>query len=95
MNVTDRRPRVSPLGGPPVVKVRGRGFTPHALSRCGEMNVDLADVVDVIDAPERSYPSGYGHPPGRRIAAGNGLAVVFAEQGGTVVTVLWDGRTHR
>lgn len=78
-----------------LVTVHGRPFSPHALSRCGEMRVDLADVVDVLDTPERSYPGNSSHGARRRVVAGNGLAVVVGEQDGGVITVLWDHQTHR
>lgn len=59
-----------------------------------QMNVDLARVNSVLRCPEKSYPCSARYP-GRRVAAGDGLAVVFDEAGETVVTVLWDGREGR
>lgn len=77
------------------IRVHGRPFSSHALARCRQMYVDLADVVAVIGHPERSYPGGIGHDPHRRVAAGNGLAVVYSETTGDVITVLWDRRDSR
>lgn len=59
-----------------------------------QMGVDLVRVNDVLRFPEKSYPCSSRYP-GRRVAAGDGLAVVFAEDDDTIVTVLWDGRDHR
>lgn len=87
--------RAAASGGGTVISVHGRVFSSHALSRCGQMHVDLADVVEVLRTPERSYPSGGRHTPNRRVAAGNGLAVVVGEHDGAVITVLWDRQTHR
>ena len=78
-----------------VVKVHGRTFTPHALNRCGQMHVDLVEVVEILESPERSYPSGGTFSSPRRVAAGKGLAVVFGESDGAVITVLWDGEEKR
>lgn len=76
------------------ITVHGRPFSPHALGRCGQMHVDLAEVVAVLDAPDCTYP-GSPDQEGRRVAVGRGLAVVFSEADATVVTVLWDRRDGR
>lgn len=63
-------------------------LTRHALLRMREMGVDRAPVVETLDDPETSWPSHQG----RRVAVGNGLAVVFDPANHAVVTVLW--HTH-
>jgi hypothetical protein len=76
------------------ITVHGRPFSPHAVGRCGQMQVDLGEVVAVLDDPDCTYPGSPGQE-GRRVAVGRGLAVVFSEADATVITVLWDRRDGR
>lgn len=68
-------------------------WTYHARDRCAEMGVALARVQAVLDGPELDYPS-QAHP-GRRLACGNELAVVYSRHDRAIITVLWHGREGR
>lgn len=68
-------------------------WTSHAHHRCEEMGVEPARVEAVLNGPELDYPS-HAHP-GRRLACGNCLAVVYSAEDGAIITVLWHGRSGR
>lgn len=69
-------------------------LTPHALRRCKEMNVERAEVVEVIERHELQYPSPPGHGPGRLLAVGGRLLVVHTPDM-VVITVMWAGAEGR
>jgi hypothetical protein len=66
-------------------------FTVHAERRRVQMRLTTAQVVAVLDDPEIVYPV----MRDRRIATGDGLAVVFEAVSGHVITILWDGLEGR
>jgi len=68
-------------------------WTSHARHRCTEMAVQHARVEAVLDEPALDYPS--PTHPGRRIACGSQLAVVYHKDDRMVITVLWHGREGR
>lgn len=60
-------------------------LTMHALQRMSEMHLCRASVVQTLERPELTWPA----HEGRRIAAANGIAVVFHPSNLAVITVLW------
>lgn len=69
-------------------------LTRHAYARCREMSVERSEVVETLRWPTMTYPAPPEYGPGRRVATGKRLAVVYAENF-VVITVLWNGQTSR
>jgi hypothetical protein len=59
------------------------------------MRVEHAEVVAVLRSPEAEYQGARRYGPGRRVLLGGRLAVVVADPGPAIVTVLWRGREAR
>lgn len=57
----------------------------HALQRMSEMCLSRSSVVKVLEGPKLTWPT----HEGRRIAAGDGISVVFDPSNLAVITVLW------
>lgn len=71
---------------------RGWRFSNHAQERIVEMSLTFDEVVDVLDAPVLTYPSGKRN--GTYTAVGGRLAVGYDETR-CVMTVLWRGKEGR
>lgn len=65
----------------------------HALQRAAEMGLDPLEVEAALERYSHSYPNPPHHPAGRVYVA-EPFAVPVAEDG-TIMTVLWAGRTGR
>lgn len=65
----------------------------HAARRAAEMGVDDVEITKALTAPQVTYPNALGHPLGTTYVSGRIAVPVGAD--GTVLTVLWHGRTHR
>jgi hypothetical protein len=65
----------------------------HAAKRAAEMCVEEAEIATALTAPFLTYPNAAGHPRGTTYVAGRIAVPVGAD--GTVLTVLWHGRTQR
>jgi hypothetical protein len=63
-------------------------FTSHALIRCGERNLDPAEIVSVIEDPSVTRP---GRASDQEIRERNGVKAVVVPERGVVVTVARKG----
>ena len=65
----------------------------HALDRAQQMGLDPLAVESAVRCYTHSYPNPPHHPSGRVYVAGS-IAVAVADDG-TIMTILWAGRTGR
>lgn len=66
------------------------------MKRLKEMDLTVLQVIRAVNTPGcLDYPGSARHPKGRRVRVGGGIAAVYNEANGQIITVLWDGKEQR
>lgn len=72
----------------------GWRYTPHALLRMEQMEVDADEVMDTLHFPELSYPGSRRYPAGRTVHVRGRIGVIVSEQR-DIITVIWHQKEGR
>ncbi len=67
----------------------------HAKCRRREMGLTERQILTVLQDPDLDYPGSKRYPDGRRVRIRGAVGVIFEEETGEIVTLIWHTRERR